>query len=150
MTIADILDPNRVQLGVDVASKKRVLETLGTMLSEHSTELPAKAVIEQLFARERLGSTALGDGVAIPHGRVDAIETAVGGFIRLDHPVDFEAPDGAPVDLVFGLIVPAECTDEHLELLAELAGRLSEDETREALRGAGNSHAAFGLLASSD
>ena len=148
MKIAEILDLERVRVDVDAKSKKRVLETLSELFAASVPELCSRHVFEQLFGRERLGSTGLGDGVGLPHGRIDNLDRAMGCFIRLREPIGYEAIDDRRVDLVFGLIVPTDCTDEHLEILAELAGGLSDPETRDALRTADASHGVFDLLAS--
>jgi PTS system nitrogen regulatory IIA component len=90
-------------------------------------------VFDSLFTRERLGSTGLGQGVAIPHGRIKGLKEAVGAFVRLAQPVPFDAPDGKPVSLVFLLLVPEQATEQHLRVLSELAQMLSDRELREKL-----------------
>ncbi len=134
MQIADILTADRVLLDVDASSKKRVLETMSELLAGADQTLSARAVFDRIIARERLGSTGLGHGVALPHGRVPQLERTIGAFLKTRDGVDFDAPDGQPVDLVFGLAVPEECTEEHLQILSQLAGAFSMDELREALR----------------
>ena len=134
MTIAEILTSNRVRLDVHAPSKKRALEALSELLAEAHPEITSRTVFDRLFARERLGSTGLGCGVALPHGRVPNLDRTVGAFIKIDGGIDYDSPDGEPVDLMFALLVPEECTEEHLNLLAELAGIFDDDELREALR----------------
>ena len=90
-------------------------------------------VFECLFAREKLGSTGLGQGVAIPHGRYAGVSQATGAFIRIREPIGFDAPDGKPVSLVFILLVPENATGEHLEVLSKLAGKFSQKSIRESL-----------------
>ena len=96
--------------------------------------------------RERLGSTGLGFGVALPHARLEGIDTAVGAFVHLPCGVDFDSPDREPVDLVFALLVPENSTNEHLEILSRLAELFNEEELRKKLRIAASAKAVFGLL----
>lgn len=134
MQIADILTADRVLLDVDAGSKKRVLEILSEILAGAESTLSARDVFDRILARERLGSTGLGHGVGLPHGRIPHLDRTIGAFLKVRDGVDFDAPDGQPVDLVFGLVVPEECTEEHLQILSQLAGTFSVDELREALR----------------
>ena len=129
------LDCTHCDLGA--ASKKRALELVAESIAEHHAPLDAQEVFEALMARERLGSTAVGDGVAIPHCRLDACTTPMAALVRLAEPVDFDAPDGKPVDLLFVLVVPGEAHEEHLQLLASAARALNEPAYRTALREAG-------------
>lgn len=132
--LADILSPDRVCCDADASSKKKTLEMLSELMSSAQDTPDSRAVADRLLAREKLGSTALGHGVAIPHGRCADLTSAVAAFIKLREGVDFDAPDGEPVDLVVGLLVPEECTDGHLQLLAQLAELFSQNEVREKLR----------------
>lgn len=134
MTVNEILKAEQINLAVQAASKKRALETLSDVLASADPELGSRQVFDRLLARERLGSTGLGHGVAIPHGRVPSLNRAVGALIKVDGGIDYDAPDGQPVDLIFGLLVPEECNDEHLELLAQLASAFDDDELRASLR----------------
>lgn len=135
MQISDILSPVGVRCALPAASKKRALEMLSELLiSDSPTGLNHHAVFDCLLARERLGSTSLGNGVALPHARMAGVDTAAGVFVRLAEPVNFDAPDGIPVDLVFGLLVPEESTDEHLQVLATLAQAFSDPGLRNGLR----------------
>lgn len=134
MIISDILDPERVVFGVDAGSKKKVLEKMSELLATAEQLPDTRCVFDNLCARERLGSTGLGHGVAIPHCRLPTLKHAVGAMLKVNHAVDFDAPDGQPVDLVFGLAVPEECTEEHLEILAALAQTFSQCGVRESLR----------------
>lgn len=126
MDIAKLLTVDRVALNHQCASKKRVLETLGSLLTHDVPPLSPIDAFDILNARERLGSTAVGSGVAIPHGRADECPRAYGALLTLQHGIEFDAPDGEPVDVFFGLLVPANYTTEHLELLGQLARRLRE------------------------
>ncbi len=135
MEIAELLSADRVVSGVSVSSKKRTLEAVSSLLAEaDGVELSEVDIFDGLIARERLGSTGLGHGVAIPHGRFKDVSQALGVFIKLDESIDFDAIDGEPVDLVFALMVPEECTEEHLQLLAALAEMFSDNSVRERLR----------------
>ncbi|MGE0486710.1 MAG: PTS sugar transporter subunit IIA [Gammaproteobacteria bacterium] len=126
MKIVQILAPDRVAIGVDLASKKAVLERLAGMLASAAPTLKSKDVFDSLIARERLGTTGLGAGIAIPHGRASGAASPVGAFLRTAAPIGFDAVDNAPVDLFFALCVPTEARQEHLDLLAALAGKLSD------------------------
>jgi nitrogen PTS system EIIA component len=134
MQIGELLSLDRVVDNADVTSKKRTLELLGQLLGSEETGLSADEVFDTLLARERLGSTGLGAGVAIPHGRMKGIGRAVGAFVKLREGIDFDAPDKQPVDLLFALIVPEECTDAHLDILAQLARLFRDADTVAQLR----------------
>lgn len=130
--LARLLVAENVVLDVEVTSKKRLFEQIGLLL-ENSHGIASSTVFDSLFAREKLGSTGLGQGIAIPHGRIKGLKEAVGAFLRLAQPLPFDAPDGRPVNLVFALLVPEQATEQHLQILSELAQRFSEREFREAL-----------------
>ncbi len=133
--VAKLLPPANVLPDLAASSKKRLFEQVG-LLFENQHGIARGVVFESLFARERLGSTGLGQGVAIPHGRIKGLKDALGAFVRLSQPVPFDAPDGKPVNLVFALLVPEHATEKHLEILSELAQMFSDRELREALAGA--------------
>jgi len=133
--LASILPPAQVLVGVDATSKKRAFEEAG-LLFENLHGLSRALITDSLFARERLGSTGLGHGVAIPHGRIKGLATATGAFVRLRTPIPFDAPDGRPVTQVFVLLVPEQATEAHLQLLSELAQMFSERAFRDKLAGA--------------
>lgn len=130
--IGDILPVSHVVLDLNVSSKKRLFEEAGQLLSEEAG-LSQEDVFNCLFAREKLGSTALGKGVAIPHGRTGAVKDTVGSFFRLQTPIAFDAPDEQPVSLVFILLVPENASTKHLNVLSELAGKFSQKSVRNAL-----------------
>jgi len=134
ISLVDILAPERVRCDVDATSKKKVLELVSELMAGAQDSLEMRTVADRLLAREKLGSTALGHGVAIPHGRCTDATSAIAAFVKLREGVDFDAPDGQPVDLIVGLLVPEECTDGHLQLLAQLADVFSRPEIRERLR----------------
>jgi PTS system nitrogen regulatory IIA component len=132
-----ILDASRVSIDDPAASKKRVLERAASLLSvEDTEENSAEQVFERLLERERLGSTGLAGGVALPHARMPGLTESRGAFLRLAEAVEFDALDGEAVDLVFALLVPEEANEAHLQLLAQLAGRFNDAQLRERLRGA--------------
>lgn len=146
MKLNAILAADRVASGVAVTSKKKALEELSRLLAKGAAGLSANDIFNGLIAREKLGSTGLGHGVAIPHGRMTGVANSVGAFLRLKHPVDYDAHDGQPVDLVFGLVVPVAATEEHLKHLAAVAEKFSDDEFCKKMRAAGDDAALHALL----
>ena len=130
--VSRLLPLNHVALDLDVSSKKRLFEQIG-LLFENSRQIPRARVFDALFDREKLGSTGLGYGVAIPHGRIRTIKEPICAFVRTAAPVPFESPDGAPVSLVFAMLVPEHATEAHLEILSELAQMFSDPALRDAL-----------------
>ena len=136
----------RIGCNVEAASKKRVLEQLGQRLAESVPELTQDLVFDALLERERLGSTGLGKGIALPHARMSQVTQAIGAFITLPEGVDFDAIDSSPVDLAFAMLVPEEATDEHLQLLAKLASMFSDNAFCTALREAESDQDLFLLL----
>ncbi len=130
--ISKILPLENVLLDADSTSKKRVFERVG-LLFENSQKLARSQVFDSLFAREKLGSTGLGQGVAIPHGRIKNLREAVAAFVKTSAPIPFDSPDGLPVNLIFVLLVPERATDLHLQLLGELAQMFSDNSFREQL-----------------
>jgi PTS system nitrogen regulatory IIA component len=134
MNIASLLTIERIGCSSETSSKKRLLEMLADMLATANPELTASSILESLLHRERLGSTGIGHGVAIPHGRLAGIDQAFGALITLNEGVDYDAPDHQPVDLLFALIVPEQSTEEHLQILATLAQSFSDKETSSKLR----------------
>lgn len=145
MEIARLLPVSRVA-DSEARSKKRALELLAESLASATTDLGQHSVFASLIGRERLGSTGIGHGVALPHGRVEGIDTCLGAFIRLREPIDFEAADGEPVDLLFGLLVPTACGDEHLAALSAIATRFGDEAVREAVRKAPDAATVHRLL----
>ena len=137
MNITDLLIPERVTCCHDVGSKKRLLEHIGKLLASSSPLLSQNDIFDALLNREKLGSTGLGKGVAIPHGRMASLEKPVCAFVKLDTPVDFDASDGEPVDLIFALLVPEDSTEEHLQVLSTIAEIFSNAGVSMALRQCG-------------
>ncbi len=130
--ISGLLPVQDILLDLPVTSKKRLFEQVG-LLFENNHGIERGKVFDSLFARERLGSTGLGEGVAIPHGRIKSLGEALAAVVRLEQAIPFDAPDSKPVRLLIFLLVPESATDEHLELLSELAELLADATTREAL-----------------
>lgn len=133
--ISPLLPVTNVLLDVDVSSKKRVFEQVG-LLFENNHQIARSLVFDSLFAREKLGSTGLGQGIAIPHGRIKGLKEAIGAFVRMQQAIPFDAPDGQNVNLIFVLLVPDRATDLHLQILSELAQMFSDKSLRERLLGA--------------
>jgi nitrogen PTS system EIIA component len=130
--IAGLLPVNNILLDLDVANKKRVFEQVG-LLFENNHGIGRTVVYDSLFAREKLGSTGLGQGIAIPHGRIKGIPEAIGAFVRTKSPIPFDSPDGRGVSVIFVLLVPEQATDRHLQILSELAQMFSDKAMREKL-----------------
>jgi len=150
MNITSLLSPDRVVCRDDIGSKKRLLEQLAELLGSSSQSLPQQAIYESLINREKLGSTGLGKGVALPHGRLAALQQPVWAFIRVEPPIDFDASDGEPVDLVFSLLVPEESTEEHLQVLSTIAEIFSDPAICIALRNCQTDKCLLDLLAQWD
>ena len=150
MQLTGLIVPERVQTQAGVTSKKKALELLGELLGQPADTSAAKpatgAIFEALSTREKLGSTGLGHGVAIPHGRMADLPLPRLALLRLREAVDFDSMDHEPVDLLVGLIVPEGSTSEHLELLAELARWLSQPNAIAQLRRAGDDADLFTTL----
>lgn len=146
MLISDLLSPEKIHCDVHSSSKKRLLELISEDLARNSDEVSQREIFESLCARERLGSTGLGKGVAIPHGRVKGTDHVEVSFIRLKKPLPFDAVDGEPVDLLFALAVPESCGETHLKLLSQVAEIFSDPELLKDLRAAENSGSLLKLL----
>ncbi len=131
--LAAILPASNVLVNVDASSKKRVFEQAG-LLFENNHAIARALVADNLFARERLGSTGLGHGVAIPHGRIKGLKNPLAAVLRVQQPIGFDAPDDEPVSLLIFLLVPEAATQRHLEILSEIAEMLSDRELRERLK----------------
>jgi PTS system nitrogen regulatory IIA component len=129
---AKILSPNNVALDLEVSSKKRAFEQAG-LIFENNCGIARSTVSENLFARERLGSTGLGHGVAVPHGRIKGLKAPLAAFLRLAEPIPFESPDGQPVKLLIFLLIPDHVTQQHLETLSEIAEMFSDEAMRTLL-----------------
>ncbi|MBL8514530.1 MAG: PTS sugar transporter subunit IIA [Betaproteobacteria bacterium] len=132
-------------VNLDVSSKKRLFEHIG-LIVENERRIPRAAVFDALMARERLGSTGLGLGVAIPHGRIRQLRDVIAIFVRPTVAIPFDAPDGQPVELVFAMLVPEHANEQHLSLLSELAQMFGDDAFRETLLRAPDAPALHALL----
>ena len=130
--IAKLLRTSRIALDLDVASKKRLFEQIG-LIFENAQQISHSVVFDSLFNRERFGSTGLGYGVAIPHGRMKGLREATAVFVRTLTPIPFESPDGLPVNLIFVVLVPDHANEQHLQILSELAQLFSDKSVRESL-----------------
>lgn len=148
MFLADALTPDRIAVDISVSSKKSLLEKAAELLASAPGSADARDIFDSLCQREQLGSTGLGHGVAIPHGRVEGQESVAAAMIRLHKAIDFDAPDQEKVDLFFAMVVPDQCTDAHLQLLAEIAGRLGNDTQRESIRSTDEPERLMRILAS--
>ncbi len=146
MELSDILPLERVLCGVSVTSKKRALELASEAIASHDQAGFQGVFFDSLIARERLGSTGFGNGVAIPHGRVKSLTDTMVLFVQLAEPIEYDAIDGKPVDLLFVLVVPEESTDEHLQILAQLAEMFSDKALCRALRECQDKHLLHALI----
>ena len=135
MTISALLSPKSIFLDTEITSKKKLLELIANIVADR-TQLPESVIYNSLLNRERLGSTGLGNGFAVPHARLENLDHTLGFFFRLNEPINFESPDNIPVDLVFTIVIPEEATEEHLIILSSLAGIFSRPEICEAIRAA--------------
>lgn len=143
--LSQILPCAQVLVAVDAASKKRAFEDAG-LLFENLHGLNRSLVTDSLFARERLGSTGLGHGVAIPHGRIKGLKSPMAAVVQLAQPIGFDAPDELPVGLLIFLLVPEAATQKHLEILSEIAELLSDAPLREKIKTAEDATALHGLI----
>ena len=141
-----ILTPGRSLVNVPGGSKKRALEQIANLISSEVPELEMQDVFEALIAREKLGSTGFGNGIAIPHCRLEGCDTPVSALLHLEKPIDFDAIDGAPVHLLFVLLVPQAATDAHLELLRQIASMLDRKDVRDKLRSASSNEALYQVV----
>ncbi len=135
MTVSALLSPQAIFLDTEISSKKKLLQLIANIVADR-TQLPESSIYNNLLNRERLGSTGLGMGFAVPHARLADLDKTAACFFRLKEAVNFEAPDNRPVDLVFTIIIPDEATEEHLLILSSLARIFSREEVCEAIRNA--------------
>ncbi|OED41082.1 PTS IIA-like nitrogen-regulatory protein PtsN [Endozoicomonas sp. (ex Bugula neritina AB1)] len=146
MIIQQILTPGRTRLGVPAASKKKILELVAECISNDIPTINSADLFDALITRERLGTTGLGNGIALPHCRFKNCPEPTGLFLRMEHPVDYDAIDRKSVDLVFALIVPDGDNQEHLQILQALAERFYSEELVQELRQANSSSELFNIL----
>lgn len=147
MEISDILTRDRVLCNVNLSSKKAVLETLSGLIAGADTGATEQEVFNSLLSRERLGGTGLGNGIALPHGRLKSSFSTTAAFIKLKRGVDYDTLDRQPVDLVFALLVPEDSTEEHLRILAQLAEMFDRPDFLTRLRRGKSRDAIYELLA---
>lgn len=147
--LSDLIGPDATLTGVAVPNKKALLQQLAAAAASR-TGLDARTILERLLERERLGSTGFGGGVAIPHGKMDGLDHVVGFVAKLAQPIDFQAIDGMPVDLVFLLLSPPDAGVEHLKALARVSRKLRDRNFVAKARGAGNPDALYALFAHTD
>ena len=143
--LAAILPAGNVLVDVDATSKKRTFEHAG-LLFENQHAIARATVTDNLFARERLGSTGLGHGVAIPHGRIKGLKSPMAAVFQLAQPIGFDAPDEQPVSLLIFLLVPEAATQKHLEILSEIAELLSDSQLREQMKNSTDAAALHALI----
>ena len=146
MPLTDLITPSSVIAGLKVNSKKQLLQELAARAAELSGQ-SERTILEILQQREKLGSTGVGNGIAIPHGKLPKLDRLFGHFARLDRPIDFEALDDAPVDLVFLLLAPENAGADHLKALARVARLLRDAEIARKLRGSRDAEALYAVLA---
>jgi len=149
MDVARILRPENVHCEKQARSKKHVLDLLSEALAAAAKGYDAEEIFESLVQRERLGCTGLGKSVAMPHARVEGLEESIGAFLRLGEAVDFDSADGEPVDLIFGLLVPAHCDDEQIRAVRELIEKLGDADLQRQLHNAAEPAELYNLLTES-
>ena len=147
-SISDILTLERTQLGAQCSSKKRVIQHVADFLADKIMDAQSDDIYERLINREKLGSTGIGEGIAIPHSRLSECEDTLGALFVLESPVDFDSIDRSPVDIVFVLLVPAEATEQHLQTLSMLAQKFNQESFRDRLRQATSSNELFQIATS--
>lgn len=150
MEIESLLDSNRILCHVSCSSKKRSLEMLAELIAGQSSEIDAGDLFEHLIARERLGSTGIGSGIAIPHCRFKTAGVTIGALMTLDRPIEFDSVDGRPVDIIFAMLVPDNAEAEHLQTLAKLVEQLQKPAYVAALREASDGEELYKAAIHSD
>lgn len=150
MILEELVKPDNVLCNAQARSKKHCLEILSELLAHGDGDLSQEEIFARLIERERLGCTGLDAGIAFPHCRVEGVSLSRGALMKLSRPVDFDASDGEDVDLVFGLMVPAELDDRHHEEIREIAGALMDPDLRRKLRSARSSSELYAALVAAD
>ncbi len=146
MQLADVLTTDRILLDLTASSKKTLLEKMAKVLAKADSETDHRQIFEGLCQRERLGSTGLGLGIAIPHCRISEQDEVAGAVIRLRKPIDFDAPDQQNVDLFFALAIPEKCTEAHLKLLADIAEFFKDTQKASSVREAASAEDVIALM----
>ncbi|PIE43208.1 MAG: PTS IIA-like nitrogen-regulatory protein PtsN [Gammaproteobacteria bacterium] len=149
ITIQSILCPELTRVGVPGSSKKRILETISSYIAQQYPELDESMIFNNLLSRERLGSTGIGQGIAIPHCRLEDSDKVIGALLILDEKVPFDAIDDEPVDILFVLVVPKEATSQHLELLSQVAEKFNQTDFCKKLRACKNNGELFNTVMAS-
>ncbi|WP_395340615.1 PTS IIA-like nitrogen regulatory protein PtsN [Ningiella sp. W23] len=134
MIISDIISLDRTQCSVDCHSKKRIFEVISEIAVKQNPRLNQSEVLSSLLSREKMGSTGIGNGIAIPHGRIDGINQIMAIIVTSDEPIEFDAIDNKPVDIFFAILVPSEEADTHLKALSGIARKLSDKDIVKAIR----------------
>ncbi|GMR19716.1 MAG: PTS IIA-like nitrogen regulatory protein PtsN [Gammaproteobacteria bacterium] len=150
MQINELISPQRINQSLPATSKKKLLEEISGLLHQDEPDVDENAAFHSLIERERLGSTGIGHGIALPHGRLRGLQKAIGAFAVLENEMEFDAIDNKPVKMVFALLVPEHANEEHLKLLSQLAGIFDNAETRELLLHASNKDEIYQYLTSRD
>ncbi len=150
MNLEELVKPDNVLCNAQARSKKHCLEILSELLAHADSEVSHEEIFARLIERERLGCTGLDAGIAFPHCRVDGVKHSSGALMKLSRPVDFDASDGEDVDLVFGLMVPAELDESHHAAISLVANTLKDDSLRERLRAARSSSELYAALVSAE
>ena len=149
MNVANILRPESVQCESGVRSKKHALELLSEVLGNRHEDLNAADVLAEFMKREQLGSTGLGHSIAMPHARLNGIDESIGAFLKLEAGVDFDSSDGEPVDLLFGVLVPENCSDDQIREMKELIQQLRDSTLQQQLRKTADPAELYDLLTDS-
>jgi len=144
--LTDLLAVDRIDTGCQLSSKKRLMERITSLLLQGRAQLDRKTVLQTLIERERLGSTGIGNGVALPHGRINGLDDVIGAVVVLANPLDYDAVDNKSVRLAFGLLVPAEANEQHLKILAHLARLFDDEMIRNKVFSANDNQEVFDLL----
>ena len=147
MEIRTLLTPDCTQCAVQGTSKKRILEVISQIASDHLPHIDQAEILSSLLCREKLGSTGIGKGIAIPHGRLPGLDAPVGIFITCKPAIQFDAIDDKPVDIFFSILVPEEQANGHLQTLATIAGKLNDKDTVRNIRAASGSQQLFEAIA---
>ena len=146
MQIKDFISEQGIIFSPSVSSKKRALEVLSETIAHQDSNLNKNKVLDALLAREKLGSTGLGNGIAIPHCRIESLENIYVSVLKLDEGVDYEASDDQVVDFLFCLVVPEDANEDHLELLASLAELLDNKQLRQSIQDSSNATELYQIL----
>lgn len=142
----EVLSVDRIETACQLSSKKRLMEKITSLLLQGRSQLDRKTVLQTLIERERLGSTGIGHGVALPHGRINGLDDVIGAVVILENPLDYDAIDNQPIKLAFGLLVPADANEQHLKILAYLARLFSDETLRDRVFNVTSNNDAFDLL----